>query len=123
MYTLDTNAIIYYLGRDPQALHLLEAIFDQAPPLYVSTITVVELYSRSGLSAAEKDGIEKLLDSLFVISVDIELARVAGELRSQYRLKTPDSVIAATALHTRTMLVTRNTQDFQRITTLPLWKI
>jgi len=122
VYTLDTNAIIYYLGRDAHAVRLLEEIFDQRAPLYVSTITVVELFSRP-LSNPEKDGIEELLDSLFVIPVDMELALSAGEIRRQHRLKTPDSVIAATALHTHTTLVTRNIQDFQKVDVLPLCKI
>ena len=122
MYTLDTNAIIYYLGRDGHAVRLLDEIFDQRAPLYVSTITVVELFSRP-LSNPEKDGIEELLDSLFVIPVDMELALSAGEIRRQHRLKTPDSVIAATALHTHTTLVTRNIQDFQKVDALPLCKI
>ncbi len=120
LYTLDTNAIIYYLGRDPQAVRVLRDLFNPSCPLYVSTIAVVELYSRPGMSRAEKDGIERLLDSLIVMPIEMELARAAGELRSQYRLKTPDSVIAATALYTRTALVTRNTADFQRIKALRL---
>jgi predicted nucleic acid-binding protein len=53
----------------------------------------------------------------------MELARAAGELRSQYRLKTPDSLLAATALYTRTTLVTRNTADFRRVSTLKLWEL
>jgi predicted nucleic acid-binding protein len=51
------------------------------------------------------------------------LARFAGYLRREYRVKTGDSAIAATALLTRTTLLTRNTQDFQRIPPLSLMPI
>lgn len=120
MYTLDTNAIIYYLGRDAHAVAMLDEIFDQRAPLYVSTVSVVELFSRPSMSRIEQDGIEELLESLFVIPVDRDLALSAGEIRRHYRLKTPDRIIAATALHTRTALVTRNIRDFQRVAALSL---
>ena len=94
MYTLDTNAIIYYLNGDRAVMQALEEIIDQGAPRYVSTITVLELFSRRGLTETEKDDIERLLATTFVISLDIDLAREAGDLRSRYGLKTPDSAIA-----------------------------
>ena len=118
MYTLDTNAIIYYLNGDRAVMQALEEIIDQGAPRYVSTITVLELFSRRGLTETEKDDIERLLATTFVISLDIDLAREAGDLRSRYGLKTPDSAIAITALRTRSTLLTRNVRDFRRIPTL-----
>jgi predicted nucleic acid-binding protein len=118
VYTLDTNAIIYYLNGDRAVMQALEEIIDQGAPRYVSTITVLELFSRRGLTETEKDDIERLLATTFVISLDIDLAREAGDLRSRYGLKTPDSAIAITALRTRSTLLTRNVRDFRRIPTL-----
>ncbi len=118
MYTFDTNAIIYYLGGEASVVTALEDIFDQETPRYVSTITVLELFSRRDLSQQDKDDIELLLGSLFVIPLDIDLAREAGDIRSRYGLKTPDSAIAATAQRYRSTLVTRNVRDFRRIPTL-----
>ncbi len=123
MYTLDTNAIIYYLNGDSAAVQVLQDIFDQETPRYVSTITVLELFSRRELSDQDKDDIERLLASLFVIPLDIDLARKAGDIRSQYGLKTPDSAIAATAQRYRSTLVTRNVRDFRRIPTLMIQAI
>ena len=118
MHTLDTNAIIYYLNGEESVVQSLEDIFDQGTPRYVSTITVLELFSHPELSQQDKDDIERLLGSLFVIPLDIDLAREAGDIRSRYGLKTPDSAIAATAMRYRSMLVTRNIRDFRRIPTL-----
>ena len=38
MYTLDTNAIIYYINEEPEAVRVLEGIFAQDVPLYVSGV-------------------------------------------------------------------------------------
>jgi predicted nucleic acid-binding protein len=48
------------------------------------------------------------------------LARYAGYLRRLYRLKTPDSAIAATAMLTKTTLLTRNVDDCRQLDGLKL---
>ena len=57
MYTLDTNAIIYYLKDDAEAVGKLHGIFVKGSTLYVSAITEVELFSFSDLGLQE---IEKI---------------------------------------------------------------
>ena len=55
MYTLDTNAIIYYLDRDPAVVTLLDRLFDNADAtFYVSTVTELELYSYPDLNDEEE---------------------------------------------------------------------
>jgi predicted nucleic acid-binding protein len=120
VYTLDTNAIIYYLKGEAAAVSVLEPIFSQDVALYVSAITELELFSSTALTDADMSAISQLLTSVVIIPVDSRVARVAGHLRRAYRAKTADSAIAATALLTHTTLLTRNTQDFQRIPTLSL---
>jgi len=123
VYTLDTNAILYYLKDDADAVASLGNIFSQNVPLYVSAITELELFAFSNLSAVEEGLIEELLTTVAVISVDSRIARLAAFIRRQYRLKVPDSAIAATAMFTGSTLVTRNTQDFKRVSNLSLLKI
>lgn len=122
-YTLDTNAILYYLKDDSNAVSLLREIFAHETPIYVSAITELELFAYSSLSAQEEALIEEILTTISVIPVDSHIARLASLVRRQYRLKVPDSVIAATAMFTGRTLVTRNTRDFKTITTLSLLKI
>lgn len=107
MYTLDTNAILYYLNDDPGTVSSLRNIFAQNVPLYVSAITELELFAFSNLSATEEALIEDLLATVAVISVDSRIARLAAVIRRQYGLKVPDSVIAATAMFTGSTLLTR----------------
>lgn len=122
MYTLDTNAIIYYISEEPAAVQTLEGILAQEVPLYVSTVTELELFSLSTLTTEDETRIEEVLNSTVrVIPLISSIARIAGDLRRLYpRLRTADSAIAATALFANSTLITRNVRDFQRIDGLPL---
>jgi predicted nucleic acid-binding protein len=122
VYTLDTNAIIYYISEEPAAVQTLEGILAQEVPLYVSTVTELELFSLSTLTTEDETRIEEVLNSTVrVIPLISSIARIAGDLRRLYpRLRTADSAIAATALFTNSTLITRNVRDFQRIDGLPL---
>ena len=123
MYTLDTNAIIYYLDEDPTVIPLLEPILGQDMAIFVSVVTELELLSHPGLTEEDMAEIQQLLTSVVIFPLESRLAQLAGALRRQYHLKTPDSVVAATALLTRTTLVTRNIRDFQGIGGLSLLPI
>ncbi len=122
-YTLDTNAILYYLKDDSSAVSLLREIFSQDTPLYISAITELELFAFSSLSTQEHALIDDLISTLSVIAVDSHLARLAAFIRREFRLKVPDSVIAATAMFTGSSLITRNARDFKKIAGLSLLKI
>ena len=123
MYTLDTNAIIYYLDEDPAVVPVLEPILAQDIAIFVSVVTELELLSHPGLTEEDIVEIAQVLMSMVVFPLESRLAQLAGTLRRQYRLKTPDSIVAATALLTRTTLVTRNIRDFQNIEALLLLPI
>ena len=124
MYTLDTNAIIYYLQNDANAVSVLENIFAKSiAPVYISSITEAELFSFSGLTTKEIENIEKLLQTLAIIPLDSRIARITGSLRRIYNIDIADSAIAATAMFTGTTLITRNIKDFKKILNFPLLKI
>lgn len=120
MYTLDTNAIIYHLKDDEGMVVFFEKIFESGFPLYVSTITEVELFGFSLLSQGEAEAVTNFLTTVVIIPLDSRIARIAGSLRRQYGIKIADSVIAATALITHTTLVTRNVKDFKKVDGLVL---
>lgn len=98
---------MYDLDRDPAVGALLDHLLEHVDTaFFVSTVTELELYSYPDLNDEEEAGIARLLSDMFVVPLDSRLARSAGSLRRVYRLKTPDSAIAATALLTKTTLLT-----------------
>ena len=123
MYTLDTNAIIYYLKEDEGVVPVIQDIFGRNAQVYVSTITETELFSFSFLSDEEAVQINDLLRTVSLIPLDSQIARIAGTLRRTYGVKIPDAVIAATALFTGSTLLTRNTRDFKKIPPLSVQRI
>ena len=124
MYTLDTNAIIYYLKNDPEVAPFWQSLLDDPTiPIYVSTITEAELFSHSDLSEEEADAIDTILESVSLVPPVSTIARAAGRIRGTYRLKLADSFIATTALFTGSTLLTRNVRDFKNILPLSVRKI
>jgi predicted nucleic acid-binding protein len=123
MYTVDTNAIIYYLKGDASALSFFNTALLKNEPLYVSTVTEAELFGFPALSVAEEEKISALLGSLPGIPITSEMARRAGYLRRTFGLSLPDSIIAATALSMQTTLVTRNVRDFRHVPELHVLKV
>jgi predicted nucleic acid-binding protein len=90
---------------------------------FISPMLSESLYSYPDLNEEEEAGIKRLLTDMFVVPLDSRIARYAGYLRRLYRLKTPDSAIAATAMLTKTTLLTRNVDDFRQIDDLKLQEI
>jgi predicted nucleic acid-binding protein len=123
VYTLDTNAIVYYLNDDTDAVTVLRGVFAQNAPLYVSAVTELELFAFANLSRDEESLIEDLLSTISIIPLDSRIARLAALVRRHYRVKVPDSIIAATAMFTGSTLLTRNTRDFRKISNLTIRKI
>lgn len=123
MYTLDTNAIIYYLKGDAKVVETIKEVFGMNSPIYVSTITEIELFGFHDLTNAEASDIDEFLHIVSVIPVDSRIARLAGMVRKNHYLKLPDSAIAATALFTGTRLLTRNVGDFKKVPDLQVQEI
>ena len=49
------------------------------------------------------------------------IEEITIEIRKQKRIKIPDSIIASSAIYTNSILVTRNTKDFDGIKNLKLF--
>jgi predicted nucleic acid-binding protein len=78
--------------------------------IFYSVITRCELFAGR---QAEEETVQRLLEPFEEVPVDRPLAELAGRLRRVGGLRTPDALIAATALERQLVLVTRNTPDFQ----------
>jgi predicted nucleic acid-binding protein len=77
-----------------------------------SVITRCELFA--GRSAQE-ESVGLLLAPFSELSVDRAIAERAGRIRRTIEIRTPDALIAATALEHGLGLMTRNDRDFKRV--------
>ena len=123
MYTLDTNVIIYYLSGLPEAVRFIDGLIAGDNPILISVYTEVELFSYPRLTSVEADRIEAILNTVTIIPLGSNIARRAAYCSRMFLTNTGDSIIAATALDTKTTLATRNVKDFKNIPNLTLQRI
>ena len=117
---IDSNILIYHINgqMDLVAEAALSDCF--CIPAYISTITAIEVLSWPGHTEESAALTAELLDAFEEISIDQEVKSVAISIRRAYKLKIPDAIIAATALHLGIPLITRNVKDFRNIPDLEL---
>lgn len=123
MVTFDTNTVIYYLKKEPDVVSALDGIFAEHFRPIIASVTELELLSSPSLTPADVAEIDILLASLSIFPLDSQIARIGAKLRREYRLKTPDSIVAATALFTHSTLLTRNVKDFKKIANLSVQSV
>lgn len=80
--------------------------------LSYSVITRCELFAGRN---ADEDPLRLLLSPFTELPVDRWIAEHAGRIRRVTSIRTPDALIAATALEHELGLMTRNTGDFARV--------
>jgi predicted nucleic acid-binding protein len=107
-FLLDTNSLIYYFQGASQMDAVFQRIEQGTARPAVSIITVVELLGYHGLTRHDETRIRTLLSRFAVLAVDERVAAQAVILKRRHRLKTPDAIVAATALVEKACLVTRD---------------
>lgn len=111
-FLIDTNVVIYYFNgliHDDAFHDLLAGSFN------VSIITKIEFLSWGRFSSDERlyGKAKAFVGNANVIGLSEPVAEKAIELRQQYKTKTPDAIIAATALVHGLSIVTNNVDDFK----------
>jgi len=76
----------------------------------ISIITEIELFSYSKLTELEKNNIERLLSHFKIFNINDEIKKMTIEIRKNYGVKLPDSIISATALVNGLALITNDKQ-------------
>src|SRR5690606_17505685 len=98
---VDTNIIIYTLGG---SMELSDRVAGST--LFVSVITEIEAMAYPGLSAKGREQVNAYISRCTVISLEDRVKQEAIRLRSQYRLKLLDAIIADTGIALDTPLLT-----------------
>ncbi len=111
---LDTNVIIYYFNgiiTDNRIDKILKESFN------ISIITKIEFLSWQKLrqdKALEKKALAFIAHAN-VYELTDNIADKVIEIRQQYKIKTPDAIIGATALVYGCDIVTNNVDDFKNL--------
>lgn len=115
MYLLDTNTIIYYLqaALPEKAMQQLHTIVDEQP--LISVITKIELLGFNAAGIEEQTITGTFINAAILFNLDDAVINQTIALRKQHRIKLPDAIIAATAIVYNLTLITRNTNDFDKI--------
>lgn len=119
---LDTTFLIDVLNGDPAAEERRIEL-DERGDLAASAVSVFELVEGAYLSDRTDEELRSIIEfvsRLRVAPVDGEVATLAGELSADLigrgeRIETEDVLIAATALHNETVVLTRNRDHFERM--------
>ena len=112
----DTSILIDFLRRKEKTKDVLSKVEAGKLTGVISTVTEAELYAGKESSDGKKrDAIVKLIALFRRINVDSIIAQTAGEFRRDYNSSLLDCIIAATALHQKCKLWTKNKKDFEKI--------
>ncbi len=112
---LDTNALIYFFEGRGKITNLVVS----TPEIYFSAISEIELLSTDRLNESEIDSIKAFLSLCLRVELTSEIIAQTISIRRQYHFKTPDAIIAASAIHLDIPLVSADA-DFTKITELTL---
>lgn len=108
MIFFDTNAIIHYLQGDAKVIRSVESFRRKSEVFGISTVTEVEIFSFPKLTIEQMIQIHLFLEEIHIVPVDSAIARDAANIRREFGVKTPDAIIAATALRYGGRLLSRD---------------
>lgn len=116
-YLIDTNIAIAYLNKTltDEGYKFVGNI-----PVLLSVITRIELLGWPKVSKNLLSRLERYIDNAFIYPMNEAVILKTIEIRRQYKIKTPDAIIAATALVNNLILLTRNLSDFEQVSALKL---
>ena len=123
---LDTSVFIYQMEANERYVALTDAVFSwlERPDssAVTSTITMTELLVQPYRDSDEQRvdeyyGLLATYPNLDWMAPSLEIADLAARFRVQYRLKTPDALQAATAVHAHATGLITNDSIFERVET------
>lgn len=116
-YLLDTNALISFLQGNSKL-----GVLTSSASLGISIISVLEFLSFTGLKESDKLLLLDFIQKIEVIELktdNLQLLDTITDIRANFKVKLPDTIIAGTAIYKKAILIT-NDRDFVKV---PLLKI
>jgi predicted nucleic acid-binding protein len=118
-YLIDTNVVPDYFTASFSAagMQFMDTAIDATPNL--SVITQIELLCWKTDAATEQKVTDFISDSI-VLDINPDVITQCVNLRKGKKIKTPDAIIAATALAYGYTIITNNEKDFNNISGLKI---
>ena len=114
MIFVDTNIIVDCLRNYSPAVDYIESLMENE--VLFSAITESELLAgRENNDAQKREALLHFLHGWRKVEVTNAIAVRAGDMSRMCGLDIPDAIIAASALLSNSMLVTRNVKHFQKV--------
>ena len=114
---IDSNVIIDFFNKSlPEGGRRL--LINSIP--IISIVTFIEIFSKKNILDEERRCLKDFTEAAIIHNVDTSVALRTTDIRLKYKIKLPDALIAATALHYDLILVTRNVSDFDSISSLKI---
>lgn len=116
-FLLDTNIISGYISNkyDEEKMTIISKIIEIN--CNISIISKIEILSWKTQRSTE-DLLREFVDLSNVISLSDEICETAISIRRTRSIRTPDAIIAATALNNSLTIITENEKDFAHIKNL-----
>ena len=116
-YLIDSNVIIDLFKKElpDNAKYLL---FEQTP--VISIITRIEIFCSSNIGDLERSNLDGFIKKATIFGLNDDIVHKTILLRITYKMKLPDAIIAATALHYNLTVITRNISDFSKVDALAI---
>jgi predicted nucleic acid-binding protein len=118
-YLVDSNVLIDYVAErfEIHQLKTLDLIFDEE--LCISATTKIEVLGYNG-EKEEQDKMLLFVNNSTIIPINDEVVERTILIKKLIKIKTPDAIIASTALVLGYTLITNNFKDFNRVAGLKL---
>ena len=118
-YLIDNNVIAnYFAGTfSEKTVDFLSTIINETP--YLSVVTKIEALSWRNINQAKEAVVKSFVNYSNVIPLTDVIVEKCIEIRRACRIKTPDAIIAATAITGDFILLTSDS-DFDRIPNLKI---
>ena len=115
---LDTNAVIALLNENGEII----ASVNDADEIFISIINELEFKSFSNLSLHDVEVFDAFISQVTVLNLqasNVVLKNKIIEIRNVYKLKLPDSIVAASAIVNNALLITAD-KTFKKVANLRL---
>jgi hypothetical protein len=113
-YLIDTNVVSDYFSPSLPAsgLQFMDSVIDVVPNL--SVITQIELLCWK-TDAIKENAVKDFISDSVIFDITHDVISLCVNIRREMKIKTPDAIIAASAIANNYTLISNNDKDFKGI--------